>query len=116
MCLVARSLSVVNNIYTGFQVGDVIPVIYHVENGSGRHVALRCELVERINFIASNSRIRSVNNSVDKHVSEYILPHTTSGEMYACQTCRATTSSSYESIKYHQVISFKCYVGCSEWY
>ena len=67
---------------TGFQVGDVIPVIYHVENRSGRRVSLRFELVEIINFFANGSR-KTLTDSVAKHVSEYIPPHITSGEMYA---------------------------------
>ena len=48
---------------TRFTVGEDIPVIWYVENGSGRRVSLRCSLVEEITFYTTN-KFKSTTNTI----------------------------------------------------
>lgn len=68
---------------SGYHVGDEIPVKYFVENGSGRQVFVRCELIEKTEYIASRSHFTG-STPIAKHSGnlEFIPPHTTRGEMY----------------------------------
>lgn len=69
---------------SGFQMGDDISASYYIENGSGRRVCVRCDLVEMIVYIARGSQTRS-SFTIARHTgnSEYIFPRSTSGQMYA---------------------------------